>query len=373
MKLDRHTYEAWLLDRMEGRLSAEQENVLDKFLRANPDLLTDMDEPVEVQPTAVEFPGREMLRKEFPPQGMPDAHRLDDFLVAEVEGELTEEQFAALGQYLIGRPAARRQRELMHAARISGQHLAFPLKEELKKRQVRVVPLWTRRLAAASILLLMALGAWFLRDAGGQGQQVAKVVSVPAAGVSVETVPSPRAETGPELEGATGAPEEPLVPDTPRAAAADRAKPHLAGDPQEEMSTPMPAPVEVEAPMQAPDPLMAEHSGTDPATGPINPPMEVVMPAVADAEDMTVDEERGSGASVGQPLGQFVANVARDRVLNTPKRKADVDGQDLLALADKTIGAIVPGSSMEMQNTGSGDRLKLRLGRSISLNMGLGR
>lgn len=369
MKLDRHTYEAWLLDRLEGRLSAEQENALDEFLRANPDLFADMDEPMVVQPVSVEFPGREMLRKEFPPQGMPDDHRLDDFLVAEVEGELTEEQLVALGQYLVGRPGARRQRELMQAARIPGERLAFPWKEELKKRQVRVVPLWTRRLAAASILLLMALGAWFLRDTGGRDKQVAELVSVPAAGAAVETGQTPVAEQ----EGATGVPEEPLVPDAPRAATADRAKPHLVVDPPEGTSTPMPVPVEVEAPVQASDPLMAEHSGTDPAAGPAHTPVEEVMPDIADAEGMVAAGGAVATTSAGQPLGQFVANVARDRVLNTPKREAEVDEQDLLALADKTIGAIVPGSSMGLENTGNGDRLKLRLGRSISLNMGLGR
>ena len=42
MILDRITYEAWLLDRIEGNLTPEQERQLDAFLAANPDLPADL-------------------------------------------------------------------------------------------------------------------------------------------------------------------------------------------------------------------------------------------------------------------------------------------------------------------------------------------
>ena len=42
MNIDRDTYEAWLLDRLEGRLSADQDGALAAFLAANPDLPIDL-------------------------------------------------------------------------------------------------------------------------------------------------------------------------------------------------------------------------------------------------------------------------------------------------------------------------------------------
>ena len=42
MKLDRTTYEAWLLDRIEGNLTPAQERELDAFLAAHPDLDADI-------------------------------------------------------------------------------------------------------------------------------------------------------------------------------------------------------------------------------------------------------------------------------------------------------------------------------------------
>ena len=42
MILDRTTYEAWLLDRIEGNLTPAQERELDAFLAENPDLGTDI-------------------------------------------------------------------------------------------------------------------------------------------------------------------------------------------------------------------------------------------------------------------------------------------------------------------------------------------
>ena len=48
MNLDRGTYEAWLLDRIEGRLTPAQEHELDAFLAANPDLRAGADALPEV-------------------------------------------------------------------------------------------------------------------------------------------------------------------------------------------------------------------------------------------------------------------------------------------------------------------------------------
>ncbi|MBK6410280.1 MAG: hypothetical protein IPF78_11390 [Flavobacteriales bacterium] len=57
--MDRHTYEAWLLDRLEGRLSPAQEALLDGFLVDNPDL------PISL----VSLPGVGGGDMEFPLEG----------------------------------------------------------------------------------------------------------------------------------------------------------------------------------------------------------------------------------------------------------------------------------------------------------------
>ncbi|MCB0779468.1 MAG: hypothetical protein KDC03_08060, partial [Flavobacteriales bacterium] len=78
MKLDRTTYEAWLLDRIEGRLTPDQERELAAFLLANPDL--DPGEQDEL-PRVDADPGpgfdKDSLKQELPPRGAPDLRNLD--------------------------------------------------------------------------------------------------------------------------------------------------------------------------------------------------------------------------------------------------------------------------------------------------------
>ena len=75
MKLNRETYEAWLLDRMEGQLSPAQEKELDAFLRANPDLLSEAGTLPNVVDDGTEFPWKKLLHKAYPPTGEPDTAR----------------------------------------------------------------------------------------------------------------------------------------------------------------------------------------------------------------------------------------------------------------------------------------------------------
>lgn len=90
MNLDRHNYEAWLLDRLEGNLTPEQEERLDAFLAANPDLPIGPAELPQVPGIAADFSAKDLLKRTYPPQGIPDADRLDDFLVAKGEGDLDQ-------------------------------------------------------------------------------------------------------------------------------------------------------------------------------------------------------------------------------------------------------------------------------------------
>ena len=92
MKLDRTTYEAWLLDRLEGSLSPAQLRKLDDFLRANPDLAAEAEamtgDPPKLDAEAPRFPGKAGLKRALPPLGLPTAPTLQDFLVAAAEGDL---------------------------------------------------------------------------------------------------------------------------------------------------------------------------------------------------------------------------------------------------------------------------------------------
>ncbi|MBK7286147.1 MAG: hypothetical protein IPI95_03050 [Flavobacteriales bacterium] len=453
MKLDRHTYEAWLLDRLEGRLSPAQEALLDGFLVDNPDLPIslvslpgvgggDMEFPLKellrkaypptgepdaarlddflvarlekdltngqekklerylyehpetdrqaalialakVSDGTVPFAEKETLERHFPPKGMPDAHRLTDFLIADLEGDLTFEQRSALKRYIAEHGEAIREERLVAATHTVLVPIPFPGKEGLKKREVRVVALWPRLAAAACFLLLIGAGWWQLRERPSDGIEVARVEN----SVKPRQVPSPDRDAQPVAMEEPDAPErsngvslkEPVPTSLERPAVpAGTAAPK----PQQPTSKPVQVPEQTPVPKAAPatkptpevlpveEPVLAQQSEGRATLPTGNAPAEK---GTATQEKKTVEPSSDTHGS-SQDLGTFVANTLRGKVLETPERKAELDGSDVLAFADKAIGAVTGGQGgMDVQHTSEGKRFQLRLGRNFSVSASRGR
>lgn len=433
MKLDRHTYEAWLLDRAEGNLSPEQERLLDAFLQAHPDLAVAQEPLPRIAAGTEPFPGKESLlhafppsgaptaarlndflaarlegdlspeqeqqldqylyehpeaakdaaamasakviaaraaygakarlERHFPPGGLPDAQRLGDFLIADAEGDLTGEQRAALRLYVHEHPAAQREQRLVLASRIQPAPLRFPWKQELKKREARVLPLWTRWAAAASIALLTSMGWWALRN---DPQPVAGSVHV----ASHAAPPAAPAYTATALAQTPRQPE-PIAstahPTTQRAAAARNRTVQQAS--ASASNKPGPGMPPNEAPM--PDPALP-----DPAPAPGKAatllahasPREHAAPQPQDGSGEKA-ETAAAAASGGQDIGVYMANKLRGDVLESPQRPTGLDVHDMVALADRAIAAVSSGhGGVQVQRSATRERIRLSLGRNFSIS-----
>lgn len=134
-RIDHSNYEAWLLDRLEDRLSPEQVRLLDAFLLAHPHLAPEDDllPSIGAIPGSLASSDREALKRALPPIGMVDESTLQDHLIALHEGDLTPEQMLALENYLLGHPEARREERIMAHARIAGAGAAHPDLEHLRR------------------------------------------------------------------------------------------------------------------------------------------------------------------------------------------------------------------------------------------------
>ena len=97
MEINRHNYEAYLLDLLEGRLSVDEQQQVHNFLLLNPDCggeLTEI-EPWVLEGEEVCFQNSKLLKKEFPnPTTILTDHNFDLFSIARLEGDLTIEQEA---------------------------------------------------------------------------------------------------------------------------------------------------------------------------------------------------------------------------------------------------------------------------------------
>lgn len=134
-RIDHSNYEAYLLDRMEGRLSTADERALEAFLLANPGLRPD-EEPlpaldaVRVRLTSAE---KDALKRALPPAGLVSADTLDDHLAARLEGDLQPRQLEALERFLAGHPEHARTARLYAAARVARAPMALPDRERLHR------------------------------------------------------------------------------------------------------------------------------------------------------------------------------------------------------------------------------------------------
>ncbi|MFT3884336.1 MAG: hypothetical protein QM724_02560 [Flavobacteriales bacterium] len=133
MILDRSTYEAWLLDRLEGHLTPEQERELDAFLAANPDLPAGLGELPRVEGSVAVFGAKDKLKRVYPPTGRPDIARLDDFLVARLEGDLSARQEQQLDRLLYEHPERVQDARRMAASRVPRTPIPFTAKGTVER------------------------------------------------------------------------------------------------------------------------------------------------------------------------------------------------------------------------------------------------
>jgi hypothetical protein len=449
--LDRTTYEAWLLDRIEGNLTPEQERQLDAFLAANPDLPVDLGafpslpadelridwkselhkhfpptgEPdaarlndflvaryegdldaaqekalarflyehperaqdarrmaqAHVRADAEPYPERTALRRHFPPQGLPDRHRLVDFLIAAEENALDSAQRSALNALLRDDPDARREQRLVQAARVDASAITFPHKALLRKGGGRVVVLWQRLAMAASVALVLGAALWFLGKDKGAPENVAQRTVEPAA-------KSPITAGGADRS----VPQAPAVgePSVQRAATTDQVPDAQPGSPASDgrvrQVAPGPDAVQQNAPRQdtqigpAPEPLHAplpepeQHIAQLPT--PVNAPEGPdAVPANATAAGPA--ERRGTAPTPdidASSLPTLLASTVRRAVGNDPQQEGTLDGGDALAALDRGLSAVTSGNGgLEVQRGGGRDRWKLRLGRSLAISASTGR
>lgn len=440
MKLDRTTYEAWLLDRIEGNLTPAQEQELDAFLASNADLNADVGElpaitdggkgfawkdelkkhyPPTGEPdlariddfliarmegaldaarvkqlerllyeqpalqrnaqliaatksgtTTVLFQDKSSIARHFPPPGMPDMHRLDDFLVARSEGDLTLQQRVALDALIAQDERAAKQWAVMQSARVPKERIVFADKEQLKKRPVRVVPIggsaWMKLAAAASIALLLGLG-WLLLRGEEQVPVVADQQETPSAKGQPNSADTDPAVKQPETQahnldgeqevGTAPAKEPSPVKEHEEQPVIDRPQPPAPVPSQREQAPALaqsrPAPLERNEQERTPA-VALETLGTLP-TG---------EGAVADA----------THAAEHRTIGEFLTGTLRTEVLGeaaAPERT--LNGNDAVAAIDKSLGAITGDrAGVAYANDAKRSRFRLHLG-DLALSASRGR
>jgi len=433
MRIDRDTYEAWLLDRLEGRLTAEQERALDAFLAANPDLSAERGELPSIDAGAASFGDLGSLKRSYPPQGLPDTTRIDDFLIARGEGDLGAEQVKAVERFLFEHPEHERAARLVAAARIPSTSVPLSGKDKLEKHfppiglpdRERITDfLIAQAEGDLDIAQLTALSALVSSDAALQQQQrLVKAARVPQEAV-VFTAKSSLKKAGGRVvslwsygsqvvryaaaasvvlvlgmglwvlrSGGGGTTQVAVLPEVAvpnkGAGAPVGTMPGVGGAastqiaaPAEVGERPVPAqrsvtPARRRAAQAGPsrvEPRVAERRGPERSA-----PVKVEVPAVPFSQEpgqgiASAGEARGAAVQPRTVSELLVAGV-RERVLDEPGTDdRPLDKRDAVALADKGLKGITGGTGgVQVQRSAKRDRFKIRLGDGLAFSGSIGR
>ncbi len=158
MDINRNNYEAWLLDLMEGSLSADEVQGVRDFLLLNPDCDSGLDEQdtwmLDVKDLS--YSGKEGLRKVLPDHSSKFSETdFDLFSIAMLEGDLTRTQEEEYFQELKGDEDKLREWLQWKQLKLEAKNILFDRKDLLKKRTApRSRVIWISIASAAAALLL---------------------------------------------------------------------------------------------------------------------------------------------------------------------------------------------------------------------------
>jgi len=135
MNINRHNYEAWLLDYIEGNLSAEQVDELLVFLDANPDLKSTLDDYRNISFETgedIRFDAKEALKKTSDTINNEQAVSLE-LMIAAMEGSCTAEELKIWNTGVENNPKLEQEFHLLQQTRLSPDlSVVFDDKEKLK-------------------------------------------------------------------------------------------------------------------------------------------------------------------------------------------------------------------------------------------------
>jgi hypothetical protein len=162
--INRHNYESFFLDYLEGNLTAEKEKELIDFIEANPDLKEELNgwEDIKVaSKDQIIFPGKSSLKKTD--SVFPMATPFEEQCIAKLEGDLNKREGTRFDQELKEDNSKHKTYKIYEKTRLLPDYsIVYPNKNDLKTisgkdEKLFKLPFYTILASAASIALIVGL------------------------------------------------------------------------------------------------------------------------------------------------------------------------------------------------------------------------
>ena len=153
-KITIHNYEAFLLDSMEGNLSTEMAAELVLFFENHPDLEEDFNdfELLELTP-----PKSILINKEELKKGIIISENCEEYIIAEIEKENSVAESTELTAFISKNKKHQKEFVFYQKTKLVAPIVIFENKEQLKRKERKIIPIYWWMSSAAAILLALFL------------------------------------------------------------------------------------------------------------------------------------------------------------------------------------------------------------------------
>lgn len=191
-EINLHNYEEYYLDYLEGNLSADKVAEIEIFLMAHPELNLDSGLPSFSfeEETVLESGFKNQLKKtDF--KGEINNDTIDDFLIADLEGQLDSSSKARLSAAVLANVNWQKTEKLYQHTKLQADlNHTYPNKRELKKTRVIALKPMIQMLAAAcvvsfAVILFDGESSYKLENGVLQGEYSLPKLNSPAATASI--------------------------------------------------------------------------------------------------------------------------------------------------------------------------------------------
>lgn len=195
MKITRDNYESFFIDYFEGNLHESMIDQFLDFLNQNPDLKEELHlyEEVNLPEEHVVFQEKKQLHK----NAADENRRLENTVVAYLEGDLDADENKAFETYLAAHPELKKEYDLFAKTRLTTDSgIIYPEKRKLyRKSGATIVMNWVTR-AAAVLVLIWGINSVIqmqnTQESGIRNQELAEVS--PKPGATVKKVDSEKSD-----------------------------------------------------------------------------------------------------------------------------------------------------------------------------------
>lgn len=156
MNINRHNYEAFFLLYVDNELSAQERVSVEQFVSQNADLKSELD-LLQMSVIGIDECVFEEKNSLFKKEEGISITNYENYFLLSVDNELNDEEKTSVEKFVLKHPALQNEFTFLQKTKLPAEHVPYKNKEELYRKERRVVPLlWMRMSIAAAIVGVIA-------------------------------------------------------------------------------------------------------------------------------------------------------------------------------------------------------------------------